>query len=148
MTNQRPIKTIMRLVGCMLLSFILTGCAHRAQSNPQSNYDSFLEAEQRWFELLFEDNMEGALEMVSDNYGSEAYTDKAALAKYMKLIQGNKMLTRETLDRSQVKIDFNDTTANAGPYLLSAHGFSFSFSLDYTLEDADWKITGMNWAKQ
>lgn len=132
----------------LLIASTLTGCAHRAQSNPQSNYDAFIAAEQRWFELLFEDDMEGALEMVSDNYGSESYGNKAALAKYMRLIQGNKMLTRETLDRSQVKIDFNDTTANAGPYLLNAHGLTFSFSLDYTLEDTDWRITGMNWAKQ
>ena len=135
-------------IACLLIAALFTGCAHRAPSNDKAHYQSFIETEHHWFDLLYADDMEGAVALVSEDFASEAYADKDALSKYMKFMVGRDLLTAEKLDRSGAVLDFNDTTANMGPYVLTVQDHTFSFTIDFALEETDWRIVGMNWARK
>lgn len=144
MRNLRLLSTIALLLAATTLS----GCAHRMPSSEKEHYQSFIETERQWFQLLYADDMEGALALVSENFASDAYADKTALAQYMNIMKGRELLTEEKLDRSAAVLVFEDTAANMGPYTLTVQEHSFSFSLDFALEETSWRIVGMDWARK
>ena len=143
MTKINPLS----LVAVLIMASILTGCAHRLTPAEEANFQTLIETERTWFQHLYANEMEAALALVSEDFASEAYPDKAALAIYLGLMTGNNILSEEALDRSKVKLKFDDTTANMGPYKLTVGDHAFSFSLDFKLEEAGWRIVGMTWAR-
>ena len=139
---------ILPLIALVLIATTLSGCAHRKSTSEKAVFQSFTDTEQQWFQLLYADDMEGALALVSEDFASDAYADKAALSQYMKFMAGRDLLTAEKLNRSAAVLMFNDTTANMGPYILTVQDHTFSFTLDFALEETNWRIVGMDWARK
>jgi hypothetical protein len=136
------------MIGLFIMASTLTGCAHRLSSVEDTNAQALIATEQAWFQHLFAEDMETALTLVSEDFTSEAYPNKAALKQYMTLIIGSKLLNEETLNTEGVVRKIEGTTAHVGPYTLKAHDHVFNFAFDFKREEAGWRIIGMTWSKQ
>ena len=86
---------------------LCTGCAHNIPLEESATYQTFIDTEQHWFELLYADDMDVALALVSEDFTSEAYVNKASLAQYMSFMQGKNILSEEKPDKSKTTMTFS-----------------------------------------
>ena len=145
------IKIYQVAIGLIILSMHL-GCAPQQPIEvPVAPVviDSGLELmaiQKNWERYLVNGDFDKALVLVSDNFHSESFADKAALAEYFAYLDQEGLLNNCHQLNTGVSGDVSGQTATGHPVHLHTAGGTIVYSL--TLVEADnakWPITNLHW---
>lgn len=127
----------------LILVSSLTGCRSHISDAHMDNHVAMANAEQTWFQHIIAEDYDAAMEFISEDFTSEAYPTKSALAEYFSSIKGKNILTEQMLTLGLVHYSGDQVVASAGPYHLKLTEDFIVTRIQFKNEETGWRIVGM-----
>lgn len=119
----------------------VSGCATTPAVMDQSS--QLLEVSRQWQDHLANERFGRALALVSDEFSSRAWPDKASLAEYFALAKDRGFFSNATIQHGEVSVSVTSADARVYPIGIRANLGLALFDLSLQREQSAWKITSL-----
>lgn len=134
-------KGLSSLTLAALVVIGVSGCATTPAVTDQSS--QLLQISRQWQDHLANERFGRALALVSDEFSSRAWPDKASLAEYFALAKDRGFFSNATIQHGEVSISVSSADARVYPVGIRADLGLALFALSLQREQSAWKITSL-----